>query len=164
MAYILAAERRSTAETGASFQRYHAYLKDLRGKFPVSAYALATSEWYFDAQDHRCPHDAWLEHVAIRELAEGGRRERRTITLEVRLLGAYHDGYIMLRYPRVFSYRLDAWDGSQGHQDWRYDEFRLSDSGHLLHEIEWTGLNSTSRWLIEASDIEYKWEPFASAR
>jgi hypothetical protein len=63
----------------------------------------------------------------------------------------------------VFTYRLDAWEGEQGHRDWRYDEFRLSEAGHLLHEIEWAGANSTSRWLIEASDVEYTWEPLAAS-
>jgi hypothetical protein len=63
----------------------------------------------------------------------------------------------------VFTYRLDAWEGEPGHRDWRYDEFRLSEAGHLLHEIEWAGANSTSRWLIEASDVEYTWEPLAAS-
>ncbi len=41
--------------------------------------------------------------------------------------------------------------------DWLYDEFRLSDNGHLLHEIEWA---DGGRWLIEADDIEFDWRPF----
>jgi len=159
VAYILAAERDgSPAQMLASFQRYRAYLDGLRGRFPAGAYALATSDWYYNPEDHRCPHDAWLEEVAIRELAEGRRHEQRCVRLEIRLLGAYHDGHIVLRYPRVFTYRLDTWDGHDGHRDWRYDEFLLSEGGHVLHEIEWAGPRSTSRWLIEASDVEHSWE------
>jgi len=40
---------------------------------------------------------------------------------------------------------------------WRYDEFRLSENGHLLQEIEWA---TGSRWLIEANDVEFNWRPF----
>jgi hypothetical protein len=59
----------------------------------------------------------------------------------------------------VFSYRLDAWDGELGHKDWRYDELRLSDQNTLIHEIEWCGMRDTGRWLIEASDLEFRWLP-----
>jgi hypothetical protein len=79
--------------------------------------------------------------------------------LSVRLLGAYQDRYIELRYPRVFSYRLNIDDGKLGQRDWRYDEFRLSERGHLIHEIEWSGLHPTGSWIIEASDIEIDWVP-----
>jgi hypothetical protein len=57
--------------------------------------------------------------------------------------------------------RCDVWAADRDHRDWRYDEFRLSAAGHVLHEIEWAGPSSTSRWLIEASDVEYRWEPLA---
>ena len=35
----------------------------------------------------------------------------------------------------------------------RFDEFRLSASGHVIHEIEWCGARDTTRWLIESSNI-----------
>jgi hypothetical protein len=74
------------------------------------------------------------------------------------LLGAYQDGVVVFGYSRVLAYRLDAWDTSGGHRGWRYDEFRLADSGGVLHEIEWAGLEATSRWLIEAADVQMSWE------
>jgi hypothetical protein len=81
------------------------------------------------------------------------------VSLRARLLGAYHDGYIELLYPRVFAYRFDVIDSGHGHRDWRYDELRLSKDGHLIHEIEWCGLNEAGSWFIEASDVEYRWTP-----
>jgi len=57
----------------------------------------------------------------------------------------------------VTSFKIDAFNIKAGHSDWRYDEFRLSKSGLLLHEIEWSGYEDTSIWLIEAEDIEYEW-------
>ena len=46
--------------------------------------------------------------------------------------------------------------------DWRYDEFRLSPAGHVLHEIEWAGAPSVeARWLIEASDVQLTTYPRA---
>jgi len=46
-----------------------------------------------------------------------------------------------------------------GHDDWRYDEFRLADEGHLIHEIEWWGRGEVARWVIEASDVQFSWYP-----
>jgi len=137
MTYLLSAQ--SDADLPDMYPRYMAYLESVRDRFPSSALALAASGWYFDFSDHRCPHDAWLESVAISELGTGRRGESRTLSMTVRLLGAYHDGYIEFHYPQVFSYRLNVPDGGNGHRDWRYDEFRLSENGRLLHEIEWYG-------------------------
>jgi hypothetical protein len=139
-----------------AFKRYRDYVESVRNTFPPSAYVLATSEWYFNPEDHRSPHDAWLETLHLTEPSSGERQEIRTLSLDIRLLGAYHDGFIELRYPRVFGYRLNLDTGERGHGDWRYDEFRVSARGHLVHEIEWRG---GDRWLIEASDLQLTWVP-----
>jgi hypothetical protein len=157
MAFILARDGRDADVVGA-FARYREYVASHGESFPRSAYALATSDWYFDPRDHRCPHDAWLESLSLTEAAPA-QGESRSLSLRVRLLGAYRDGHIDLLYPRVFAYRFDVADGRQGHRDWRYDELRLSEDGHLIHEIEWRGLNEAGSWLIEASDVEYRWTP-----
>lgn len=81
------------------------------------------------------------------------------MSLKVRLLGAYHDGFLELHYPRVWSYRLNIDHGEGGHRDWRYDEFRLSDNGSLIHEIEWCGFRDAGTWVVEASDVEFSWLP-----
>jgi hypothetical protein len=77
------------------------------------------------------------------------------------LLGAYHDGFIELTYPRVFRYSLVACSSGRGLGDWLYDEFRVASGGHLVHEIEWAGFSDQegSRWIIEASDVEFQWLP-----
>lgn len=159
MAFILAAQRGSAKEVIKNFRAYGEYVAANRSRFPPSAYALATSEWYYDPRDHRCPHDAWLEEVRIEEPAAGERLEQRTVAVRVRLLGAYHDGQIELHYPRVYRYQLELSEGAGGHGDWRYDEFRLTDEGHLIHEIEWASDRDAGRWVIEASDVVFVWRP-----
>jgi hypothetical protein len=161
MAFVLAADGRDE-DAVAAFRRYRDYLRPLRNAFPPSAYALATSDWYFNFADHRCPHDAWLETLDLRELSSGERGEGRSLSLSLRLLGAYHDGYIELRYPRVLSYGLNVSHGQHGHCDWRYDELRVSDQGDLIHEIEWCCARATGVWVIEASDLEFRWVPRTS--
>jgi hypothetical protein len=156
--YLLAADGRDDDVAGA-FARYRDHLEPLRDSFPRSAYALATSDWYFGFSDHRCPHDGRLESLSLAELASGARSEIRRVSMRVRLLGAYRDGYIELLYPRVFRYRLGVNDGERGHCDWRYDELRLSGDGHVIHEIEWYGRHEIGSWLIEASDVEFRWTP-----
>lgn len=159
MAFILDAQR----EDPDSWQRHCDYLESVRTQFPPGAWDLTTSDWYFSFGDHRCPHDARIESATFSEPATGERREQRTVSLRIRLLSAYHSGYIGLFYPQIFSYSLECADSPRGHGDWRYDEFRLSERGHLLHEIEWWSGDAQARWLIEASDVELRWLPLATA-
>jgi len=158
MTFLLASDGFDDDGSG-HFQRYREYLQSTKESFPPSAFALASSDWYHDYTDHRCPHVSWLESMTFHENSSGERQEKRSLSLKVRLLGAHHDGHIELIYPTVHSYRFDMWHTDRGHRDWRYDELRLSDRGSLLHEIEWCALNDTGRWLIEASDLEFRWLP-----
>lgn len=123
----------------------------------VHTLRLAQSDWYYGFSDHRAPHDAWLEWVQFEEPTSGERNQVRHLSLRLRLLGAYHDQWLEFFYPRVFAYEMSNADSNTGHGDWLYDEFRLSPTGHLLHEIEWAGKAASdgSRWLIEASDVEF---------
>lgn len=92
MAFILSSDDGNEATSG--YQRYLEYLSTVKNKSQSSAYQLATSGWYFNFNDHRCPHDAWLESFTLSESSTGKRSEVRTLSLKVRLLGAYHDGHI----------------------------------------------------------------------
>jgi len=103
-----------------------------------------------------CPHRA--RAVSDVRGAEDG---ERITTIRTRLLAAYHDGRIELFYPRVFSYQLQSPLCVRGLGDWLYDEFTLSPDGRIIHEIEWAGFpdDEGSRWIIEATDIEFQWIP-----
>ena len=157
MAYILSAQRdQGGREALAHWREYEQYVRSNQARFPPDAYALAISDWYYGFSDHRAPHAAWLEWARFEEPASGPRNEVRHLSLRVRLLGAYHDMYLEFFYPKVFSYSLANPGSSGGHGDWRYDEFRLSPEGHLIHEVEWAGAPGTeARWLIEASDVHF---------
>lgn len=159
MAFILSENRANHDQCARGFAAYREYLERWKATFPPNAYALASSKWYFEPSEHRCPHDAWLESVMIAEAGTGGRAEVRHTTVQVRLLAAYHDGFIQLFYSRVFGYSFQRPSCLRGVGDWRFDEFRLSDNGHLIHEIEWSGApgEKSTRWVIEALDVEYKW-------
>ena len=61
MTYVLAEQR--DRDVVAAFAVYREYLEANKSRFPVSAFALASSEWYFDFADRLCPHDSWLEAV-----------------------------------------------------------------------------------------------------
>ncbi len=157
MTYILSAQRHldDIEEVRRHWRRYEQYVRDNQAKFPPGAYELATSGWYYGCQDHRAPHDAWLESAVFEEPSQGDRNEVRHLSLQLTLLNAYHDMWIEFRYPRVHSYSIQSSQSGGGHGDWLYDEFRLSEEGHLIHEIEWAGktFSEGPRWLIEASDV-----------
>lgn len=141
-------------------EQYRNYLESIAPKLPPSAREFALAAWRLDPTDHRCPHDSWVEHLRIFEEATGERREIRTAHIEVKLLGAYHDGYLDLKYKNVRGYSLvKSAEYSDCHGDWLYDEVRLSENGRVLHEIEfWL----KASWLIECEDIEFAWTPFES--
>ena len=154
------------AEFNARHDRYREYLVANRARFPSSAYSFATADWRFDPTDHRCPHDSWVETLTLFEPSSGEYREKRGLEIHIRLLGAYHDGYLNLVYSGVRSYSLDTPSdfalppNGVGHGDWLVDEIRLSDHGHVLHEIEFS---RGSRWVIECRDIMYRWEELVAS-
>jgi hypothetical protein len=145
-----------------NWENYQEYLQGIQGRLPEAARKFTLSDWHYDPQDHRCPHDARLESVAIREPAEGERQQDRKIDIQIVLLGAYHDGKIEIHYPDVASYYIArGFDSSNrgkqiGHGDWLTDEVRLSDTGLVIDEIEF----EEGIWVIEAGNIEYTWKPF----
>ncbi len=161
MAYYLSKER--NADVVSSYRRYQQYLRERETEFPPGAFALGTAEWYQNPSDHRCPHDGWLESLSISETSADKRK--RVTTINIRLLAAYHDEYVEFFYPRVFKYTLLGSSSSGGIGDWLYDEFRLSPEGHVIHEIEWSGFpkGEDSRWIIEATDVEFRWVPQLSS-
>jgi|SRR5882724_1226479 len=163
MAYLLRKDRpnNSFEEWRTARQRYSDHLESIKDKLPQSTYQFATAEWHYDGLHHRSPHDGWLEFVTVREPSSGDRNQYRTIEIHIRLLAAYHDGYIDLSYFDVRSYSLTAAMAdfhpdmnNKGHQDWLYDEIRLSDRGNVLHEIEWS---RGDHWVIECKDIRCDW-------
>ena len=142
---------------------YQERLRKIGKRLPDAVREYALAEWHYNIEDHRCPHDSWLEQIMIREPASGERSERRSLEIELRLLGAYHDGYIEFQYKDVESYcldqphRRDRWDSTEkGHKDWVVDEVDLSVHGYVLHEIEWL---DRGHWLIECRNFIYRWIP-----
>jgi hypothetical protein len=157
MAYYLSREREQ--DVMAAYRRYQQYLQEHSSEFPPGALALGTSEWYQNPNDHRCPHDGRLDTLFVSEITN--QDQKHTITMRVRLVAAYHDGFIEFTYPQVFAYRLESESSEKRPVDWLYDEFRLAENGHLIHEIEWASGSSDQifRWTIEASDIQCHWIP-----
>jgi len=137
------------------------YLESVRESLPISAFEFATASWR-QSDDHRSLHDSWVESLIVIEPSSGDRHEKRSIEIQVRLLGSYHDGYMTINYRGVQSYSLETPLEFKlpplhvGHGDWLYDEVRLSEQKFVIHEVEFS---RGSRWLIECQDIDWKWEP-----
>jgi hypothetical protein len=155
MAFYLSKERNE--DVVGAYRRYQQYLIDHEKAFPPGAYALGTEEWWQLPSDSRSPHDARLEEFSIVENGGADRNERST-AIRMTLMGSVT---IKLYYPRVFKFDLQTATCLQGLGDWLYDEFTVSNDGHMIHEIEWAGFGKGegSRWIVEASDIEVQWIP-----
>ncbi len=136
---------------------YEQYLESIHASLPESAYAFATTALF---RRDGSLHDAWVETCIISEPSSGERSQIRRAEIHVRLLGAWHDGYIELRYKDVRRYSLVAPGLSPqtewAHGDWLVDEIRLSEDGLVEHEVMFS---TRSRWLIECVDIEHEWQP-----
>ena len=129
---------------------YTQYLQSIKESLPASAFQFATTQWHYDHNDHRCPHDSWVESLTIKEPAGGDRLQHRSVEISVRLLGAFHDGRILIDYADVQRYSLERPETLAGHGDWLVDEIRLSENGLVLHEVLF---RTDCRWLIEARDM-----------
>jgi len=114
------AKQRDDDVVGA-FKKYREYLEINMDKFPKKAYEQATSDWFYNFNDNKCLHDSWLESISIIEPSSGDRSEVRNTEIQIKLLGAYHDGCIEITYPEVYSYQLTTFDVKDGHKDWRHD-------------------------------------------
>lgn len=138
---------------------YRKSLSSIAESLPCGVTAFALCDWYYDLTDHRCPHDTWLEELAIIEPATGDRNEHRGIEIRLRLLGAYHDGHVFFRYRNVRRYCLETAKEYKlsplqaGHGDFLFDEIRISQAGFVEQEIEFS---RGSRFIIESSDIEFE--------
>ena len=166
--FILSEERDENPRK--AFDDYECYLQENKTRLTPNVFSLATSDWYFNFQDHRCPHDGRLIKAVMLERTKSALIETTqteddihqlfqddTIDIRIQLVNAWGDGVITLDYLAVHAYRLSAFDISGSHDDWRYDEFRLSENGFMLHEIEWRSFPGYAVWEIEAEDIQYRW-------
>jgi len=128
MAYILSGDTGSDPE---SFKRkceeYAEYLESVREFLPKSAFEFATASWRH-SEDHRCLHDSWVESVTVSEPSSGQQHENRSLEIEVRLVGSYHEGRMTLKYCDVQSYSLQTPlefrlpPPGVGYGDWLSDE------------------------------------------
>ena len=151
--------RENTAEEVArALQEYRNFLISAKARLPTSAYEFATAPWHYNYEDRRCPHDSWVESIMIREPSSGSREEFRDLEIVVRLLGAFHDGYLELVYTGVWSYSLAANKSKAqiAHGDWLADEVSLSTDRSFLHEVLF---GSGARWRIESKDIHWTCTP-----
>lgn len=150
--YILSADWQNEDNPNAVVEantRYQKYLSDNKHRFPLSAFEFASAEWHHNFRDHKALHDSWLVDVSIQE---SDSKENRVTDITLKLLGAYHDGHMFIKYSNVKSYQIGS--STSKHTSIDRDEVRLSENGHVLHEIVWW---QDFVWLIECKDITYTW-------
>jgi hypothetical protein len=149
---------RDADEIAEAHENYAGYLETVRDNMPSDAFTFASASWHYNPEDHRCPHDSWLQKLTIDEAASGARSEVRSVDISVRLLGAYQDGWIDLTYSDVTNYSLGFTQAgsstNQGHGDWLIDEVRMSDRMQVIHEVVFS---TGARWLIECRNVRCGW-------
>ncbi len=156
MKYIL-----NPSVEGIHFETYRTHLETIRHRMPAHVYAFAADFQHFDLFSHSTLHDAWLESITIEEIATGTRHEVRRLEIRLRLLGAFHDRHIHLRYEGVTSYSnaMPARHGDSryehtSHGDLFTHEVLVNDAGMLTHELLF---ERDSTLFIECANITH-WE------
>lgn len=136
MKYITAVPR-----GGWDLSAYLHHIAACRDLLPSPVYSFASDVRNFDLTSHQSLHDAWLEWLVIKEPASGPRSEIRSIEVECRFLGPYHDQYIELKYLGVYRYKFstpgqDA-NPTVAHGDLLMHEVRLEE-GWVVHQMEFS--------------------------
>lgn len=149
-------------EIRSRFEQYLQHLEAIKSKLPARVYEYAVASWRYDHGEVGL-HDSWLESLNIFEPSSGQRHQERKIEIEAKLLGAYHDRILTLHYFGVRKYKIQSPAGyidppshKTGHGDWLYDEFNLSRSGRVVHEVRFS---RGSTWWIECDDMEFTADP-----
>lgn len=148
-------------ESPNRFELYARHLESIKPKLPSRVYEFAAAPWHYDDGTEGL-HDSWLESMTIYEPSSGERQHERSIEIEAKLLSAYHDRILTLRYFRVRKYKIQTPakfkylpSAKTGHGDWLYDEFDVSRSGFVIHEVRFS---RGSTWWIECADLEFRAE------
>lgn len=140
---------------------YEDDLAPIAEQLPANARKYALASWHCDVTDHRCIHDARIEAIGVVESGAGERKEKRSLGLVVRLMGAHQDRYLILKFPSVRRYSIDrtpsspARDNETGHGDVLDDSIKLGSDGYVLYSMRL----EFGRLEIEAKDIQFSQQP-----
>jgi hypothetical protein len=148
-------DRKPEKSLGVLWATYEDELAPIASKLPANAREYALAPWHCDPTDHRCIHDSWVEAINVVESGAGERKQKRTLGLVIRLLGAYHDRYLFLKFSGVQSYAIEHSSntnhGKRGHGDVLDDSIQLTPQGYVLYSLRM----EFGRVEIEAKDLEF---------
>lgn len=139
-----------------SFDLYRAYLETNRDSFPINVFEFAHDIERHTLSSPHSLHDSWLTSITVKENRKKHRPFEPKPSIELILLGQMHDRDIVLTYSGVASFFMT---GNKNPYNWAdtflgdvsCHEVRLSETGLLVHEIEFV---SDSRVLITCEAFE----------
>jgi hypothetical protein len=141
------------AAEGMTLQEYSAQVDLWKDKLPTAAYEYAKAPWHYDMQDARCVHDAWLLSCVFQEASLQEPHVKPTrFNIEISFLTGLEDHVLKFSYTNVLHYRLESPNPTEIHSDVYFDEIRLSERDHMIHEILFM---SKVRWIIESSGFTF---------
>jgi hypothetical protein len=157
--FLLNSENINNNDAANIFKDYMNYLEEIKNDLPSNVYDIFSNPYYYDSQNHKCPHDGWIETLLINERYTKENRQDSIIDITIKLLGAYHDYFIYFNYKNVINYSLEmkklSQVGNKGHGDWLIDEISLVNNNILIHEIEFS---SKAQWRISCTDLDISYE------
>lgn len=127
--------KQQTEDGWRAGEAYSKYLEVIGIKLPEETRSFVLAPWYRDPSNHDCPHDSWLKDVILKA---GVREDDRSMNLSISVLGAFWDRILTFQYINICDCRID-FSGTQKANvgEWLVDEFDVTDSGLVTHEIQW---------------------------
>jgi hypothetical protein len=145
-----------------NFGRYREYLLKIRDRIPDRVFRFASNEDHFNLASRSSLHDAWLEELTICESGVERLDNARSVSIHARLLGAFHDRRIHLKYLGVLKYSIAGvlanpvlGERRPWHGDLITHEVRAIADGQIVHEILFRAGGGLS---IECEDLEHREE------
>lgn len=140
---------KSLSEQGTSFAAFTTRMREYRDRLPPMLFDFVINDWHYDHRDKRALHDMRLLTCAVADRDQAALESN--ITIDIKLLGAYNDRMLHLRYIDVQAYRLGLGterqtgnarplptDLRRSHGDVLIDEAVVKEDGLFLHAIEFT--------------------------
>lgn len=121
------------------YNSYMEFLEQHRDQLAEGVTDTVKTDMYQNFNNHDCPHDSWLQELIISHVHDPYQK-----IIKIKLLGAYHDRQIILRYHNVIL--VNIVDDSNDVLEWYKDKFTLTDSNIPQHQIRW---RNGSEWKIQ---------------
>jgi hypothetical protein len=123
------------------YDKYFKYIDEIKDKLPLEIYLFASDKDRYDLSNRKSLHDSWITSLSVDYNDVPEDKDQFATTVNLELLGAYHDRKFILSYDNVYQYSIVKIHTKSRlrRDDLLIHEIRISDQGYLEHTIQFDG-------------------------